>query len=83
MQVAIARCCHRTIMQNSVGTLVVDCLGVGLAAFGFPNVLLAASIHVSSEMAFILNSARLLPPVSRATKLARGFFSQSSAVVQA
>jgi P-type Cu+ transporter len=76
----IARRCHRTIMQNFVGTLVVDSIGAGLAAFGFLNPLLAAFIHVSSEMAFILNSARLLPPVSSATKLARRFFSQSSAV---
>ena len=57
-----ARRCRRTIMQNFVGTLVVDSIGVGLAAFGFLNPLLAAFIHVSSEMAFILNSARLLPP---------------------
>jgi P-type E1-E2 ATPase len=59
----IARRCRRTIMQNFAGTLVVDSIGVGLAAFGFLNPLLAAFIHVSSEMAFILNSARLLPPV--------------------
>ena len=78
---AIARRCHRTIMQNFVGTLVVDSIGVGLAGFGFLNPLLAAFIHVSSEMAFILNSARLLPPVTSAKKLARGFFSQSSSVV--
>jgi cation transport ATPase len=58
-----ARRCRRTIVQNFVGTLVVDSFGVGLAAFGFLNPLLAAFIHVSSEMAFILNSARLLPPV--------------------
>jgi hypothetical protein len=77
----IARHCHRTIMQNFVGTLVVDSMGVGLAAFGFLNPLLAAFIHVSSEMAFIFNSARLLPPVSSANKPARGFLSQSSAVV--
>jgi heavy metal translocating P-type ATPase len=66
---AIARRCHRTIMQNFVGTLVVDSIGVGLAAFGFLNPLLAAFIHVSSEMTFILNSARLLPPVSSAKDL--------------
>ena len=59
--VRIARRCRRTIMQNFAGTLVVDSVGVGLAAFGFLNPLLAAFIHVSSEMAFILNSARLLP----------------------
>ena len=77
---SIARRCHRTIMQNFVGTLLVDSIGVGLAAFGFLNPLLAAFIHVSSEMTFILNSARLLPPVSSAKKLARGLFAQSSAV---
>jgi len=72
-----ARCCRRTIMQNFVGTLVVDSIGVGLAAFGFLNPLLAAFIHVSSEMAFILNSARLLPPVSSANQFVRGILSQS------
>jgi heavy metal translocating P-type ATPase len=77
---SIARRCHRTIMQNFVGTLLVDSIGVGLAAFGFLNPLLAAFIHVSSEMAFILNSARLLPPISWSNSLVRGFFSQSSAV---
>ena len=76
----IARRCRRTIMQNFVGTLVVDGIGVGLAAFGFLNPLLAAFIHVSSEMAFILNSARLLPPVSSAKKLVDGLLPQSSAV---
>jgi len=63
-----ARRCRRTIMQNFVGTLMVDSVGVGLAAFGFLNPLLAAFIHVSSEMVFILNSARLLPPVSSANQ---------------
>jgi heavy metal translocating P-type ATPase len=79
---SIARRCHRTIMQNFVGTLVVDSIGVGLAAFGFLNPLLAAFIHVSSEMTFILNSARLLPPVSSAHGLLRGLFSKSPAVAQ-
>jgi heavy metal translocating P-type ATPase len=78
----IARRCHRTIMQNFVGTLVVDSIGVGLAAFGFLNPLLAAFIHVSSEMIFILNSARLLPPISSTKKLALGFNSQSSVVAR-
>ena len=56
----IARRCRGIIMQNFVGTLVVDSIGVGLAAFGFLNPLLAAFIHVTSELAFILNSTRLL-----------------------
>jgi heavy metal translocating P-type ATPase len=79
---SIARRCRRTIMQNFVGTLIVDTIGVGLAAFGFLNPLLAAFIHVSSEMTFILNSARLLPPVSSAHGLVRGLFSKSSTVAQ-
>ncbi len=58
--VAIARWCRRIIMTNFAGTLLVDGIGVGLAAFGFLNPLLAALIHVLSELAFILNSARLL-----------------------
>jgi P-type E1-E2 ATPase len=78
---SIARRCHRTIMQNFVGTLIVDSIGVGLAAFGFLNPLLAAFIHVSSEMTFILNSARLLPPVSTANKLVRRLLHASTAVI--
>jgi heavy metal translocating P-type ATPase len=57
----IARRCRAIIMENFVGTLVVDSIGVGMAAFGFLNPLLAAFIHVTSELAFILNSTRLLP----------------------
>jgi heavy metal translocating P-type ATPase len=62
----IARRCRRTIMQNFVGTLVVDSIGVGMAAFGLLNPLLAAFIHVSSELVFILNSARLVPSATLA-----------------
>jgi Cd2+/Zn2+-exporting ATPase/Cu+-exporting ATPase len=59
--VAIARRAHGIIRFNFAGTIVVDMVGVGLAAFGFLNPLLAAFIHVVSELMFILNSARLLP----------------------
>ena len=76
---SIARRCRRTILQNFAGTLVVDSIGVGLAAFGFLNPLLAAFIHVASELTFILNSARLLPAVSSAQGVVRGLFSGSSA----
>ena len=58
----IARRCRAIIMANFAGTLAVDSVGVGLAAFGLLNPVLAALIHVSSELLFILNSARLLPP---------------------
>jgi Cd2+/Zn2+-exporting ATPase/Cu+-exporting ATPase len=56
----VARRCRRIIWFNFAGTLLVDSLGMGLAAFGMLNPLFAAFIHVSSELAFILNSARLL-----------------------
>jgi Cd2+/Zn2+-exporting ATPase/Cu+-exporting ATPase len=61
----VARRCRRIIGFNFAGTLFVDGVGMGLAAFGMLNPLFAAFIHVSSELAFILNSARLLPAVSR------------------
>ena len=64
----LARRCRGVIMQNFVGTLVVDTIGVGMAALGFLNPLLAAFIHVTSELAFILNSTRLLPRSSEAGK---------------
>jgi P-type Cu+ transporter len=63
--IKISRRCRRIIMQNFSGTLAVDSVGVGLAAFGFLNPLFAAFIHVASELTFILNSARLLPGTKR------------------
>jgi Cd2+/Zn2+-exporting ATPase/Cu+-exporting ATPase len=57
----IARRTRAIIWANFVGTIGVDTIGIALAAFGFLNPLLAAFIHVASELAFILNSARLLP----------------------
>jgi heavy metal translocating P-type ATPase len=56
-----ARQCRAIIFQNFYGTLIVDTAGMVLAAFGFLTPLLAAFIHVASELAFILNSTRLLP----------------------
>lgn len=57
----IARRCYRIIMANFVGTLTVDAAGVALTGAGRLNPNLAAWIHVSSELAFIRNSARLIP----------------------
>ena len=57
----IAHRCRGIIWQNFAGTLAVDGLGIVLAGLGFLNPLLAAFIHVSSELLFILNSTRLLP----------------------
>ena len=51
---------RRIIWQNFAGTIAVDTVGVALASVGFLNPLLAAFIHVASELVFILNSARLL-----------------------
>src|ERR1700737_4983411 len=62
----IARRAKGIIRFNFIGTLTVDAVGVGLAAVGFLNPLLAAFIHVVSELTFILNSARLLPALARA-----------------
>jgi heavy metal translocating P-type ATPase len=62
----IARRTRAIIFQNFVGTLGVDAAGIGLAAFGFLNPLMAAFIHVGSEIAFLLNSARLLAPEKEA-----------------
>ncbi len=64
--VRIARNCRRIILQNFYGTLIVDTIGIGLAAAGFLNPLIATLIHVVSELTFILNSTRLLPAREKA-----------------
>jgi Cd2+/Zn2+-exporting ATPase/Cu+-exporting ATPase len=65
----IARRTRHIIMQNFAGTLAVDGVGMALAAVGWLTPLLAAFIHVASELTFILNSARLLP--ARSTRTTR------------
>lgn len=57
----IARRTRRIIWANFVGTIGVDAVGIILAGVGLLNPLAAAFVHVTSELAFILNSARLLP----------------------
>jgi heavy metal translocating P-type ATPase len=59
--VRLARRMRGIIMQNFAGTLVVDGVGMALAAAGLLSPLLAAFIHVASELTFIANSTRLLP----------------------
>lgn len=59
--VRTARRARRTIMVNFIGTLVVDAVGMALAAFGLLGPVAAAVVHVGSESVFILNSARLIP----------------------
>jgi len=55
----IAKRCYRVIMFNFWGTIGVDTIGIGLAFFGLLAPIVAALIHVGSELGFILNSARL------------------------
>ena len=61
---AISKRCYRVIMFNFWGTILVDIAGIVLAFFGLLAPIIAALIHVGSELAFILNSARLFrqPP---------------------
>lgn len=68
---SLARRTRRIIWANFAGTIGVDALGIGLAAFGLLNPLVAAFIHVVSELTFILNSARLLPARSGGTESAK------------
>lgn len=56
-----ARRTRRIVMFNFAGTLAIDLIGIGLAAFGLLSPIVAAFIHVGSETAFVLNSARLIP----------------------
>jgi len=62
----VAKRTRGIIWQNFAGTLIVDAVGMALASVGVLGPLLAAFIHVSSELVFILNSARLLPRKSSA-----------------
>lgn len=57
--IMISRQCFRVIIFNFWGTILVDTAGIALAFFSIISPLVAALIHVGSEMAFILNSARL------------------------
>lgn len=59
--IRLARRTHAVILQNVMGTIAIDVLGIVLAAFGILGPLLAASVHVVSELAFIANAARLVP----------------------
>ena len=57
----VARRARRIVMANFVGTIAIDLVGIVLASFGLLSPVAAAFIHVGSETAFILNSARLIP----------------------
>ena len=59
--VRVARRARGIIMVNFVGTVVVDVVGMIAAGLGLLGPVAAALVHVVSESAFILNSARLVP----------------------
>lgn len=66
--VETVRVAHRArsiIMVNFVGTVVVDVAGMVAASLGLLGPVAAALVHVVSESAFILNSARLVPRPAR------------------
>jgi P-type Cu+ transporter len=63
--IAIARRCRRIILQNFAGTIAVDILGILLAFARLLHPVSAAVVHVTSELLFILNAARMLPAGSR------------------
>jgi P-type Cu+ transporter len=58
--VQIARQCQRVIYFNVWATLTVDAVGMALAMMGMLNPMLAAFIHVGSEVVLLLNSARMM-----------------------
>jgi P-type E1-E2 ATPase len=57
----LARHTHRIILQNVVGTLAVNAVGVVLGAAGDLTPIAAALLHVTSRAVFLLNSARVVP----------------------
>jgi P-type Cu+ transporter len=57
----VARRCRSIIFQNFYGTIVVDLAGIAFAAAGLLSPVWAAGVHVTSELVFLANSARLLP----------------------
>ena len=63
--VRVARRARRIIMVNFAGTVVVDVAGMIAAGLGLLGPVAAALVHVVSESAFILNSARLVPRPAR------------------
>ena len=63
--VRVARRARSIIMVNFAGTVVVDVAGMIAAGLGLLGPVAAALVHVVSESAFILNSARLVPRPAR------------------
>lgn len=66
--IRLARRCRAIVGQNLVGTIAVDSIGMALAGTGVLSPVPAGIVHVVSELAFILNSTRLLPRRRRARR---------------
>ena len=79
----IARWTRRIIWWNFAGTLGVDMVGIAVASMGLLSPTLAAFIHVTSELAFILNSARLLPRSEQSSKPATNDEARESTLAKA
>lgn len=67
--VHLARRTRKVIWFNFAGTVTVDVLGIIAAMSGWIGPVEAAMIHTGSELAFILNSARLVPGITYKTGL--------------
>lgn len=65
----LARRTRKVIWFNFAGTVTVDVLGIIAAMSGWIGPVEAAMIHTGSELAFILNSARLVPGITYKTGL--------------
>ena len=59
--VKLSKRTKRTILENFYGTILIDTIGMILAGIGILTPIIAAFVHVSSELIFIFNSARLIP----------------------
>jgi P-type E1-E2 ATPase len=64
----ISRRCYRVILFNFWGTILVDTIGIILAFCGLLAPIIAALIHIGSELTFILNSARLFRRSPRSSR---------------
>jgi len=75
--VMLARRARGIIRFNFGATIAVDAVGIALAAGGVLTPVLAAFVHVASEIVLVLNAARLLPLAGRRVSGALGAASRA------
>ena len=63
---AIVRRAQRTVTANLVLTALIASVGIGLGMGGLLSPIWAIAIRFTSELALVLNAARLLPPLREA-----------------